>query len=76
MAIFCSFAINVSMNEMSSSSTEFNIVPGDSMFAATLKKILYRGTESYKYVTVPLGDWLERKKSSSYNHKGTIWVSH
>ena len=50
MAIFCSFAINVSMNEMSSSSTEFNIVPGDSMFAAALKrkKILYRGTESYK----------------------------
>ena len=57
MAIFCSFAINVSMNEMSSSSTEFNIVPGDSMFAAALKrKILYRGTESYKYVTVPIGD--------------------
>ena len=38
MAIFCSFAINVSMNEMSSSSTEFNIVPGDSMFAAALKR--------------------------------------
>ena len=22
-----------------------------------------------------LGDWLERKKSYSYNHKKTIWVS-
>ena len=28
------------------------------------------------YFTVPLGDWLERKKSYSYNHKTTIWVSH
>ena len=26
-------------------------------------------------VTIPLGDWLE-KKSSSYNHKTTIWVFH
>ena len=26
--------------------------------------------------TVPLGDWLEKKKSASYNHKTTIWVSH
>ena len=26
--------------------------------------------------TVPLGDWLEKKKSNSYNHKTTIWVSH
>ena len=25
---------------------------------------------------VPLGDWLEKKKSTSYNHKTTIWVSH
>ena len=28
------------------------------------------------YLTVSLGDWLEKKKSSSYNHKTTIWVSH
>ena len=28
-----------------------------------------------KHTTVPLGDWLE-KKSTSYNHKTTIWVSH
>ena len=61
MAIFCSFAINVSMNEMSSSSTEFNIVPGDSMFAAALKrKILYRGHISMSQFPSAIG-WREKK---------------
>ena len=26
--------------------------------------------------TVPLGDWLEKKKFAIYNHKTTIWVPH
>ena len=31
---------------------------------------------AFMYVTVPLGDWLEKKESYSYNHKTTIWISH
>ena len=38
MAIFCSLAMSVSINVVFSSSTEFNIAPGDSMLAATLLK--------------------------------------
>ena len=40
------------------------------------KNIFALGSYELLACTVPLGDWLEKKKSNGYNHKTTVWVSH
>ena len=45
-------------------------------FVKFLTQLANEGCQHFSSVTVPLGDWLEKKKVTAIIIKTTIWVSH